>query len=152
MPTAAAEPKASRIEVGTITVRMSLVAPNSQAPGWVVQASDSHMIELLPLGQDTVLILGRRDKSIARLVVGTGAITHLPSMYELGADAILATDDGMNFWDGGLWAVDLDVPLLIVNHCTAEKPGMRAMAAYLKKLFPDVPVEYIDVPFPYTAL
>ncbi|MFG0400383.1 anti-sigma factor domain-containing protein [Pseudomonas putida] len=31
-----------------------LVAPNSQAPGWVVQASDSHMIELLPLGKDTV--------------------------------------------------------------------------------------------------
>jgi len=31
-----------------------LVAPNSQAPGWVVQASDSRMIELLPLGQDAV--------------------------------------------------------------------------------------------------
>jgi anti-sigma-K factor RskA len=31
-----------------------LVAPNSQAAGWVVQASDSHMIELIPLGQDAV--------------------------------------------------------------------------------------------------
>jgi anti-sigma-K factor RskA len=31
-----------------------LVAPSSQAPGWVVQASDSRMIELIPLGQDVV--------------------------------------------------------------------------------------------------
>ncbi|CRI57557.1 anti-sigma factor [Pseudomonas sp. CCOS 191] len=31
-----------------------LVAPSSQAPGWVVQASDNRMIELIPLGQDPV--------------------------------------------------------------------------------------------------
>ncbi len=31
-----------------------LVAPSSQAAGWVVQASDSRMIELIPLGQDAV--------------------------------------------------------------------------------------------------
>ncbi|MFT0869621.1 anti-sigma factor domain-containing protein [Pseudomonas sp. CAM1A] len=31
-----------------------LVAPSSQAPGWVVQTSDSRMIELIPLGKDVV--------------------------------------------------------------------------------------------------
>ncbi|UTL88816.1 anti-sigma factor [Pseudomonas fluorescens] len=31
-----------------------LVAPSSQAAGWVVQASDNSMIELIPLGQDAV--------------------------------------------------------------------------------------------------
>lgn len=31
-----------------------LVAPDSQAPGWVAQASDSRSIELLPLGRDAV--------------------------------------------------------------------------------------------------
>jgi anti-sigma-K factor RskA len=31
-----------------------LVAPSSQTPGWVVQASDNRTIELLPLGQDPV--------------------------------------------------------------------------------------------------
>lgn len=31
-----------------------LVAPSSQAPGWVVQTSDSRMIELIPLGKDAV--------------------------------------------------------------------------------------------------
>lgn len=104
------------------------------------------------LRQPTVLIFGDRSRRVARMAVGTGAITHLPTMYELGADLILATDDGMNFWDGGLWAADLGLPLLIVNHCTAEKPGMMAMARYLKGLHPDLPVEYIDVEFPYDVV
>lgn len=38
----------------TTTYLVVLVAPSSQAPGWVVQASDSQMIELIPLGQDNV--------------------------------------------------------------------------------------------------
>ena len=86
------------------------------------------------------------------MAVGTGAITHLPSMYKLRPDVILATDDGMNFWTGGLWAADLDIPLLIVNHATAEKPGMQAMATYLKGVFPGIPVEYIDVQYPYSSI
>jgi len=105
-----------------------------------------------PLGQDTVLIFGDRQKTAKRMAVGTGAITHLPTMYDLGVDLILATDDGMNFWNGGIWSADLDLPLLIVNHATAEKPGMQAMAQYLRKTFPDLPAEYVDVAFPYSSV
>ncbi len=104
------------------------------------------------LGQDTVLVLGDGSKKVERLGIGTGAITHLPSMYRLGVDAILATDDGMNYWDGGLWALDLNLPLLIVNHATAEKPGMMAMARYLRQVFPDTPCRYIEVEMPYTSI
>jgi len=105
---------------------------------------------VLHLGQEAVLVFGGRQRRVERMAVGTGAITSLPLMYELGADLILATDDGMNFWEGGLWARDIDVPVLIVNHCTAEKPGMQAMATYLEGKFSGVPVEYLDVAFPYT--
>jgi hypothetical protein len=104
------------------------------------------------LGQDTVLIFGDRTRKVQRMAVGTGAITYLPRMYELNPDVLLATDDGMNFWTGGLWAADLDIPLLIVNHATAEKPGMQALARYLRKIFPDVPAEYVDVKYPYTSV
>jgi len=104
------------------------------------------------LGQDVILILGDKKRRVRRMAIGTGAITHLPSMYELNVDLILATDDGINFWDGGLWALDLGIPLLIVNHATAEKPGMQAMAGYLRKKFPEVRVEYLDVEFPYSTL
>jgi putative NIF3 family GTP cyclohydrolase 1 type 2 len=118
----------------------------------VEETANRILEKVRPLRQDTVLILGDRHKRVRRMAVGTGAITHLPSMYELNADLILATDDGINFWDGGLWAVDLGIPLLLVNHATAEKPGIQAMAGYLRERFPELSVEYLDVEFPYSAL
>lgn len=118
----------------------------------VEDAASQILEKVSSLGQDTVLIFGDRKKKVSRMAVGTGAITHLPTMYELDADLILATDDGMNFWDGGLWAKDLDQPLLLVNHCTAEKPGMQSMAGYLSDKFPELPVEYLDVEFPYSSV
>ena len=116
----------------------------------VEQAASLVLERVKPLGQPTVLIVGDRNKRVNRMAVGTGAVTHLPTMSELDPDLILATDDGMNFWDGALWATDLDLPLLIVNHSTAEKPGMMAMVRYLAERFPDAPVEYLDVALPYT--
>ena len=118
----------------------------------VEETAERVLQKVRPLGQDTVLILGDRQKRVSRMAVGTGAATDLPSMYELNADLILVTDDGINFWDGALWAADIEVPLLIVNHATSEKPGMQAMAVYLREKFPGVPVEYVDVEFPYKSL
>ena len=108
-----------------------------------------HVFERVrPLGEQSVRVLGDLDAPTTRMAVGTGAITHLPSMLALGADVLLATDDGMNMWDGGLWALDLGIPVLIVNHATAEKPGMMAMARYLQERYPDIPTGYLDVAFP----
>lgn len=104
------------------------------------------------LGQDTVLVFGDRSRKVKRLAVGTGAITYLPHMHDLNPDAILATDDGINSYTGGLWAIDLGIPLLIVNHATAEKPGMQAMARYLREVFPDIKAEYVDVAYPYWSV
>jgi len=118
----------------------------------VREAAGRVLEKVRALGQPTVLVIGDQDRRVSRMAVGTGAITHLPTMLELGADLILATDDGMNFWDGGMWAADLGVPVLIVNHCTAEKPGMMAMARYLSEQFIGMPVQYIDVAFPYEAV
>jgi len=118
----------------------------------VEQTAQHILSRVRDLGQDAVLVFGDKSKRVRRLAVGTGAITNLPHMYELNPDAILATDDGMNFWDGGLWAADLGMPLLIVNHATAEKPGMMAMASYLREVFAGAPVNYIDVGFPYSSV
>jgi len=105
-----------------------------------------------PLGEQTVLVCGDRKRKASRLAVGTGAITYLPSMYDLSPDVILATDDGINSWDSGLYALDIDIPLLIVGHSTAEKPGMHAMARYLKEKYTTVSVEYLDIDFPYSPI
>lgn len=118
----------------------------------VRQVADQVREKVRSLGQDVVLVLGDTRRRVSRVAVGTGAITVLPMMHELGCDVILATDDGMNCWDGGLWARDIDIPVLLVNHCTAEKPGMQAMAVHLRDTFPTVPVEYLDAEFPYVVV
>jgi hypothetical protein len=102
---------------------------------------------LRPLGQDWVQVLGGGEARVRRLAIGTGAITNLAAMQALAPDAILATDDGVNYWTGGLWALDTGVPILLVNHATSELPGIMRLAEYLRAQFPGVPVEYLDVRF-----
>ena len=101
-----------------------------------------------PLGQEIVNIIGDRDARVHRMAVGTGAITRLPQMLELDPDIILATDDGVSTTSAGLWSLDLGIPVLIVNHATAELPGMMAMADYIEQHFPGVPVKYLPGEFP----
>ncbi len=104
-----------------------------------------------PLGQDVVLVYGDRSREVSRMGVGTGAITRLPLMAELGADVCLGTDDGCNAWNAGLWALDSDTPTLLVHHAVAELPGMRALAEHLDGKFP-VKTSYVPVAFPYSSV
>ena len=104
-----------------------------------------------PLGQTVVNVMGDLHQKVSRLAVGTGAITRLPDMYELGADIILATDDGTHTTYCGLWSLDLGIPVLTVSHATAELPGMMAMVPYIRQEFPGVQVEYLPCGFPCTG-
>lgn len=104
------------------------------------------------LGQQFVGIVGDRDAVTHRMVVGTGAITRLGEMHRLNADLLLVTDDGISTTAGGLWSLDLGVPLLIVNHAAAELPGMQALAGYIRRQFPGVPVQYLPGEFPYPII
>ncbi|MBN1674000.1 MAG: Nif3-like dinuclear metal center hexameric protein [Kiritimatiellae bacterium] len=105
-----------------------------------------------PLGQRMVRIMGDTHKTISRLAIGTGAITNPALMHQLDADSILATDDGIQTTSCGLWAVDLDIPVLIVDHPTAELPGMMALATYIGEQFPGIPVSYLPCRFPCEAV
>jgi putative NIF3 family GTP cyclohydrolase 1 type 2 len=104
---------------------------------------------LAELGQREVLLLGDPGRPVRHLAIGTGAACRVPAMAALrgpgGAspDALLVTDDGMRFWADGSWAVDRGLPLLVVNHATAEEWGMRSLAAYLREQFPGVPVDHL---------
>jgi putative NIF3 family GTP cyclohydrolase 1 type 2 len=122
--------------------------------GDLTVAKTAEMIKekVKPIGQNRVLVLGDLKKNVGRLAVGTGAITNLPEMKSLRADILLATEDGMNFWDGGLWAADAGLPVIIVNHATSEKPGMFSMQKYLSQLYPGIKVQYVDVEFPYSII
>ncbi len=103
---------------------------------------------LSAIGQDQVQIVGDLTRTVERLAIGTGAACRVPDMAQLRdkegnyPDTLLVTEDGMRFWADGSWALDRDLPLLVVNHATAEEWGMRSLAEYLKVHFPDVPVQH----------
>lgn len=106
------------------------------------------LAKVRPLGQERIEVMGDPERPVRRMAVGTGAITRLDKMAALGADVILATDDGIHTTDSGLWSWDLGIPVLVVGHATAELPGMQAMVGYLREQFPGVPVEYLPGEFP----
>jgi len=104
------------------------------------------------LGQDSVKVMGDGNRIIRRMAIGTGAVTAFDEMYKFKPDVILATEDGMNHWSAGLLALDLEMPIIIVNHAISEIPGMKALAGCLQNHFSKIPVEYINTTFPYRTL
>ena len=86
--------------------------------------------------------VGDADGEVTRIAVGTGAITNFRLMFSLEADVLLLTDDGTRLWESAVWSVDVGVPLILVNHATAEEPGMRNLAVYVREQF-SVPVHQI---------
>ena len=97
------------------------------------------------LGQTTVGLVGDPARKTSRIALGTGAITQYPVMTGMGADVLLLTDDGTRLWESAQWASDSGVSLLLVNHATAEEPGMRTLAAYLADLLKPLPVFHLPV-------
>jgi len=95
------------------------------------------------LREQAVRFIGSRSAMVHRLGVGTGAITDVRAMVELGADAVLVTDDGISMWRDGAWLADLGVPAMVINHTTAEIPGLLGLEEHLRQAFPDVPVCFV---------
>jgi len=96
-----------------------------------------------PLGEQAVQFIGTKWQMVSRLATGTGAITRARDMVGMGADVVLLTEDGMETWQEGAWLADLGVPAIIVNHMTAEIPGLRRLTEYLQALYPDLPVHLV---------
>jgi putative NIF3 family GTP cyclohydrolase 1 type 2 len=103
------------------------------------------LAKVKPLGQEAVHMVGNPKKKVSRIALGTGAITGYRQMYDMGADVLLLTDDGARLYECGQWSSEMDIPLIIVNHSTAEEPGMRTLAKYIQDAFPKVPVKHIPV-------
>lgn len=87
------------------------------------------------LGQDGVEMLGDPNAKISKVGIGCGAGTNYEKMVSLGADAIIASDDGTRYWGDGSWALDAGIPVVVVAHCISEEPGMKNLAAYIGEKF-----------------
>ena len=112
--------------------------------------ADAVLQKIATLGQTSLQAMGDLDKDVSKLAIGTGAITKLPDMHNLGADILLASDDGTHTTYCGLWSFDLDIPVIIVCHSTSELPGMMALAEYVPTVFPGIDVVYLPCGLPQT--
>lgn len=97
-----------------------------------------------PLGQEAVELLGDPGTPVSRLALGTGAITPFTRFAgQYGADVAICSDDGFTYWREGGAALDLGIPVVVVNHAVSELPGMQSLGDRLRSRFPDVPVLYL---------
>lgn len=113
----------------------------------VAEVAEKVCLQTRKYGQSTIRMMAADpQKKVQRLVTGTGAITELPDMHRLGADLIIATDDGIHTTYCALWSLDLDIPMIVVSHPVSEIPAMFTLADYIKQHFPTVPVHYVSCP------
>ena len=106
--------------------------------------------KLKPLGQEAVQLVGDPAKMCRTLATGIGCyggMSRFRTMISMGAGAIIATEVG--YWRDVRWAEDMGVGLIICSHAVSEAWGVRNLAKYIERTFPDVPVHYIDVGCPY---
>lgn len=110
----------------------------------------SHVLEKIkPLGQTGVQVFGDPNRMVSRVGTGTGVVSDLLPMMELGADVGIFTDDYFLHVRMGAHVNELGFPGIGVNHGVAEAWGIEALAGYLRRTFPEVDVIHIPQLCPY---
>jgi putative NIF3 family GTP cyclohydrolase 1 type 2 len=99
---------------------------------------------VFPLGQEAVQFIGDESASVKRVAIGYGVRTpYRHFITELKADLAICSDDGFRFWRDGALAIDLGLPVIIVNHPVTEENGMKLLAGHLAERFPQIPITHI---------
>ncbi|MCD6301928.1 MAG: Nif3-like dinuclear metal center hexameric protein [Anaerolineae bacterium] len=133
----------ARLELGPVVAgdRYHRVIEVPTVTAWELASQIGQRVSALD--EQTVAFIGERSTMVHRLGVGTGAITDVRKMVDMGADAVLVTDDGVLLWREGAWLADLGIPAMVVNHTTAEIPGLLGLEEHLRRTFDGVPVHFV---------
>ena len=121
------------------------------------QTQHRHDIDPVPFGQFAKAVAARTatineplievngdpDKLVSKIGVGTGCGCSAHDYRQLGCDCFIVCDDGTNFWEHMQIAEDLGIPVICVNHCTSEEPGMVTMTQYINDNIEGVAAEHI---------
>lgn len=97
------------------------------------------------LGQPGVHLIGEGERSVETVCVGTGAISpYLELVARFQPDLVVCSDDGMDYWRDGAYAVDGGPPIVVVHHGVTEEPGVARLAEQLRAGFPGTPIHHIE--------
>ena len=113
--------------------------PEQSAEKFARQVAD----RVKSLGQESVGFYGEADRTIRSVGVGTGCISQPFKLYELGADLAVSVDDIIRCWVAGERCEDTGRPLVVVNHCVSEEPGIVVLSDYLKEAYPGTAVTHM---------
>jgi putative NIF3 family GTP cyclohydrolase 1 type 2 len=95
-------------------------------------------------GQPGVQLIGPPDKLVRRLSIGTGAITpYMQCVERYAIDLAICTDDGIDYWRDGGFAIDMGIPIIVVNHTVSEEIGVQRLAEQIRQQFPAIPVHHV---------
>nr|MDD6335483.1 Nif3-like dinuclear metal center hexameric protein [bacterium] len=86
------------------------------------------------LGQSAVQVVGDDSRPVGRIGVGTGCVCHPNGFIQMGCDLGVTCDDGLWYWGPISCAKDMGYPLVRVNHCVSEEPGMQSLTNYLRDI------------------
>ena len=64
-------------------------------------------------------------------------------LYSKSPTEATPTGDCISYWRDAALAIDMDFPMIVVNHPCSEEFGMKNLAAHLSKKYPAVPVHHI---------
>ena len=96
-------------------------------------------------GQQGLRLIGDADRIVESVCIGTGAISpYLDLVRDFDPDLVICSDDGMDYWRDGAFAVDGGPPIVVVHHGVTEEPGVARLAKELAEAFPQVPVHHIE--------
>lgn len=90
------------------------------------------------IGEPGVQVIGDGGRKVSSIGIGTGCCCILESFVDMGCDAAIVSDDGCIYWKDIKWAMDIDFPIIRVNHATSEEPGMITLTEYINKNFDGV--------------
>lgn len=117
---------------------------SAMIPQMTVKELSQHVVQVLKEdGQQGVYVFGNTEKVVRRITIGTGAATNIYEMLPDHPDAVIVSDDGINNYDAAQFAIDMDIPMIVVHHSCSEIPGMKAMETYLHHVFPMLDVSYL---------
>ena len=98
-------------------------------------------------GEEGVYVFGDVNKEVSHLAMGTGAATNIFEMLEFNPDVVIVADDGITNYKDAQYAIDNDLPMIVVNHAGCEIGGLKNMVNYFNDKLPDFNVEYLDEGF-----
>lgn len=95
-------------------------------------------------GEEGVYVFGDTSKKVCRLAMGTGAATNVFEMLDYNPDVVIVADDGISNYKDAQFALDNNLPMIVVNHAGCEIGGLKNMETYFHDNYPFLDVEYLD--------